>query len=67
MSAEEAGLCRSAACEESVSLLLNFMVNYKVGAERDESGEVGPGTAQPGEDLVCHAQVHGHYPPDCEK
>lgn len=43
MFVEEVGLCRSVACEGSVSFLLNFMVNYKVGVERDELGEVGLG------------------------
>lgn len=48
-------------CEGSMRLLLNAMVNDKVEAEGDESGEVGPETARVMEDLVYHAQVLAHY------
>lgn len=46
--------------ESCMSLLLNFMVNYKIEAEGDEAAQVI-------KDLVCHAQVLGYHPLDCEK
>ena len=60
MCAKEAGHVAVWHVKGSMSLLLNFVVNYKV--EGGESEEVGPGTAQLRQDLVCHAQCWAFIP-----
>lgn len=60
MCAKEKGHVAVGHVKGIVSLLWNFLVNYKV--EGGESEEVGPGTAQLMQDLVCHAQCWAIIP-----